>query len=130
MHKCSFLKFRDAVGYSKIVELFDRYGFASERQSFRHFQSVMDNSRVLPSAWYLKSFVYSKDQILPSELRVVEIDYGFNHCRDAIDRTRLRQAYRDLFDQKSTKSLFTKRVYKARFLNVAGHFSFLGCFGR
>ena len=101
LQQCSFNEFWDARRNSTVIALFDKYGLGSERKSFRHFQSVMDNNKALPSVWYLKSFVY--DQItmeLPSSMRAVMIDYGFMHCRNATDRIRLRQSYREIFDQK------------------------------
>lgn len=104
--KCSFREFWDAIRYSTMIALFDKYGFESERKSFRHLQSVMDNNKALPSAWYLKSFVYDAEAInLPSSLRAVTVDYDFYHCRDATDRTKLRQAYCEVFDQGADELL-------------------------
>lgn len=106
LQKCSFKEFWNARRHSTMIALFDKYGFGKERKYFRHFQSVMDNSKALPSAWYLKSFVYNNMATnLPSSLRAVAIDYGFNHCRNATDRTRLKQAYRDVFDAKADELL-------------------------
>ena len=103
---CSFKEFWDATRYSGMIALFDKYGFGSNRKSFRYFQSVMENNKLVPSAWYLKSFVYDKTRTdLPRSLRAVTIDYGFDHCRDATDRTRLRQAYRSVFDQSADELL-------------------------
>lgn len=106
LERCSLKEFWDAIRYSTMIALFDKYGFESERKTFRHFESVMDNSRALPSAWYLKSFVYdAKGNNLPSALRAVAIDYGFSNCENATDRTRLRQTYRAVFDENADELL-------------------------
>lgn len=103
--------------------LFDKYGLERKRNSFRHFQSVMDNSKALPSVWYLKSFVYdAKSTSLPSSLRAVTVDYGFNRCRDATDRTRLRQIYREVFDQNADELLLHEACLAGRIFEFCSPF--------
>ena len=100
LQKCSFQDFQEALQGSSITSLFDRLGLGAETESFRNFRSVIANSSALPSVWYLKSFIYDIEPNLPCQMRAVAVDYGFDHCRDATDRTRLRQAYRDVLDHK------------------------------
>lgn len=123
LQKCSFKEFSNARRHSTMIALFDKYGFGNERKSFRHFQSVMDNNKALPSAWYLKSFVYDTMATdLPSSLRAVAIDYGFNHCRNAADRTRLKQAYREVFDKKADELLLHEACLSNRILEFCSPF--------
>ena len=117
LQKCSFKEFWNARRHSTMIGLFDKYGFGNQRKSFRHFQSVMDNNKALPSAWYLKSFVHDPTATnLPSSLRAVAIDYGFNHCRNATDRTRLKQAYREVFDKRADELLLHSACLTNRIL--------------
>ena len=60
----------------------------------------MYNNKALPSAWYLKSFVYdAKATNLPRSLRAVTVHYDSDHCRDTTDKIRLKQAYLEVFNQ-------------------------------
>lgn len=100
LQRCSFEEFSNAMRQSSLTELFEKHGLQPETMSFRHFRSVLSNVRILPFVWYLKSFVFGNECNLPCQLRAVAVDYGFQHFRSAEDRTRLRQAYRDLLDLK------------------------------
>jgi hypothetical protein len=59
IERCSFQDFWKAIHNSSMIQLLDLHGFEFERRSFRHFHMVLDNTKALPSAWYLKSFVLS-----------------------------------------------------------------------
>ena len=120
---CSFNEFCSAIRYSTMIALFDKYGFEQERKEFRYFQSVMENSKALPSVWYLKSFVYDAMTVnLSSSLRAVAIDYGFNHCRDATGRSRLRQACREVFDRGVDELLLHEACLAGRIFDICSSF--------
>lgn len=63
IERCSFQDFWGAVHNSSMIHLLDLHGFEFERRSLRHFQMVLDDTKALPSAWYLKSLSFPRTPI-------------------------------------------------------------------
>jgi hypothetical protein len=63
IERCSFQDFWGAVHNSSMIHLLDLHGFEFERRSLRHFQMALDDTKALPSAWYLKSLSFPRTPI-------------------------------------------------------------------
>ncbi len=93
--RCSFDEFWNAMADSNMVKLFKKYGLADQISQMRNFKEFMAlGKKMHQSVWHLKRFT-RMDVADPS--RAVVVDYGFMNCRDAHQRTQLREIYHEYF---------------------------------
>ena len=107
IQKCTFKDFWEAVHFSTLNKLFDKYRLRLVDGRQAHLEAILSNIQALPSVWYLKAFVASKEASpdLPSSLQAVAVDYGFINCRSPLQRTALKAMYSKLLQDRRVDEL-------------------------